>query len=198
MHDITKYRNLLEQRRGSLNKLKQQRGTYTSELEKLQAEAIYVDEATIFIQEVARKTQDQVKVHINDIVSLALATIFEDPYLFELEFVVRRNKTECDIYFIRNGQRINPLDESGGGAVDVASFASRIALWSIGTTDNVLVFDEPFKFVSREYQAKVGELLTLLSNKLNLQIIMVSHNDNFIQNADNIITIKKKQYSEVV
>jgi DNA repair exonuclease SbcCD ATPase subunit len=124
---------------------------------------------------------------------MALEYILDDPYTFELDFVVKRNKTECDIYFIRDGKRIKPIDQSGGGAVDIASFASRIALWSLGDTDNVLVFDEPFKFVSREYQLKVGELLKKLSDQLGLQILMVSHNSNFIQQSDNIIEIYKEQ-----
>jgi len=55
------------------------------------------------------------------------------------------------------------------------------------------VFDEPFKFVSREYQLKVGELLKKLSDQLGLQILMVSHNSNFIQQSDNIIEIYKEQ-----
>ena len=56
------------------------------------------------------------------------------------------------------------------------------------------MFDEPFKFVSREYQLKVGELLKKLSDQLGLQILMVSHNSNFIQQeSDNIIEIYKEQ-----
>jgi ABC-type cobalamin/Fe3+-siderophores transport system ATPase subunit len=123
---------------------------------------------------------------------MALEYIMDDPYKFELDFVVKRNKTECDIYFVRDGKRIKPIDHSGGGAVDIASLASRIALWSLGGADNILIFDEPFKFVSREYQFKVGELLKKLSDQLNLQILMASHNNNFIQQSDNIIEIYKE------
>ena len=188
---IGTYRLKLEREKGYLDTLIKRQNTYQQNLALVDKQLIDAEEALAFIQQVAKATQGQVKVHIEDIITMALDTIMDDPYKLELDFVLRRNKTECDIYFVRNGKRIKPIDESGGGAVDIASFASRIAFWSLGSSDNVLVFDEPFKFVSKQYQSKVAELLTKLSDKLGLQIIMVSHNDNYIQQADKIIEVYK-------
>ena len=188
---IGTYRLKLEREKGYLDTLIKRQNTYQQNLALVDKQLVDAEEALAFIQQVAKATQGQVKVHIEDIITMALDTIMDDPYKLELDFVLRRNKTECDIYFVRNGKRIKPIDESGGGAVDIASFASRIALWSLGSSDNVLVFDEPFKFVSKQYQSKVAELLTKLSDKLGLQIIMVSHNDNYIQQADKIIEVYK-------
>jgi DNA repair exonuclease SbcCD ATPase subunit len=188
---IKNYKAKLEQKKGYIHSLQKQVATFNSNLDTIDTDMQYAEQALAITQEVARQTQSQIKLHIEDIISMALEYILDDPYKFELDFVVKRNKTECDIYFVRDGKRIKPIDQSGGGAVDIASFASRIALWSLGDTDNVLVFDEPFKFVSREYQLKVGELLKKLSDQLGLQILMVSHNSNFIQQSDNIIEIYK-------
>lgn len=188
---IQAYKYKLEQKRGQIATLEKQRTALIGKLKTADDNIVYTEEATSLAQEVARATQGQVKIHIEDVITMALESILDDPYKFELDFVVKRNKTECELYFVRDGHRVNPIDESGGGAVDIASFASRIALWSLGTTDNLLVFDEPFRFVSKEYQLKVGELLKKLSEQLNLQIIMVSHNTNFIQQADKVIEIYK-------
>lgn len=188
---ISIYKSKLEQKKGYIQSLQKQVATLNSGLASTEHNMQNAEQALVITQEVARQTQSQIKLHIEDIITMALEYILDDPYAFELDFVVKRNKTECDIYFVRDGKRIKPIDQSGGGAVDIASFASRIALWSLGDTDNVLVFDEPFKFVSREYQLKVGELLKKLSDQLNLQILMVSHNSNFIQQSDNIIEIYK-------
>ena len=190
---IKNYKAKLEQKKGYIHSLEKQTDTLHTTLSTIDSSMQYAEQALAITQEVARQTQSQIKLHIEDIISMALEYILDDPYKFELDFVVKRNKTECDIYFVRDGKRIKPIDQSGGGAVDIASFASRIALWSLGDTDNVLVFDEPFKFVSREYQLKVGELLKKLSDQLGLQILMVSHNSNFIQQSDNIIEIYKEQ-----
>ena len=194
---IQAYKTLAEQRRGHIEALKQQYDKKYQQAQKLITMLESTEATSAFVQTVAKATQDQITVHIEDIVSMAMGTILDKPYTFKTDFVVRRNKTECDLYFVRDGKQIKPIDESGGGAVDIASFASRIALWSLGSTDNILIFDEPFKFVSREYQLKVGELLKVLSEKLNLQIIMVSHNNNFIQQADTIITVTNNKGSKV-
>lgn len=191
--NIKNYKARLEQKKGYIHSLEKQVATLNTNLDTIDTDMQYAEQALAITQEVARQTQSQIKLHIEDIISMALEYILDDPYKFELDFVVKRNKTECDIYFVRDGKRIKPIDQSGGGAVDIASFASRIALWSLGDTDNVLIFDEPFKFVSREYQLKVGELLKKLSDQLGLQILMVSHNSNFIQQSDNIIEIYKEQ-----
>lgn len=188
---ISIYKSKLEQKKGYIQSLQKQVDTLNSGLATIEHNMQNAEQALSITQEVARQTQSQIKLHIEDIITMALEYILDDPYAFELDFVVKRNKTECDIYFVRDGKRIKPIDQSGGGAVDIASFASRIALWSLGDTDNVLIFDEPFKFVSREYQLKVGELLKKLSDQLNLQILMVSHNSNFIQQSDKIIEIYK-------
>ena len=183
---LDKLQGRIEERESVLNAKKV---THTTSLQSI----VDAEEAQAFITRIAQDTQGQLKVHIEDIVSMAIATILDDPYTFELDFVNRNNRIECDLWFNRNGSRIDPIDASGGGAVDIAAFACRIALWSLGTTDNVLVFDEPFRFVSREYQPLLGELLSKLSAQLNLQIIQVTHNPSLVENSDTVITVSKNK-----
>ena len=111
------------------------------------------EQAKTILREVGLKTQQQLQYHISGIVSLALdAVLQDDPYEFKVEFIQRRNKTECDLYFERDGNRVDPLMAAGGGAVDVASFALRIASWSMQRprTRAVIVMDEPFRFLSNK------------------------------------------------
>jgi DNA repair exonuclease SbcCD ATPase subunit len=190
---IGTYRAKLERKKGHKQSLITLHNNKVEEMEQIENTAIDVEEATAFIQEVARKTQDQLKVHIEDIVTMALEHILDDdPYSFAMDFVLRRNKTECDLYFMRNGKRVHPVDASGGGAVDIASFACRIALWSLQPSNNVIVFDEPFRFVSKGYTDKVAEFLHDISEKLGIQIIMATHNDTYIKKADKICTVQKE------
>ena len=187
------YRTRFDKLRGRIeerqSKLDAKHSIHTTILQSV----IDAEEAQAFITRIAEDTQGQLKVHIEDIVSMAMATILDNPYTFELDFVPRNNRVECDLWFARNGNRVAPIDASGGGAVDIASFACRIALWSLGTTDNVLVFDEPFKFASRNYQPLLGELLSKLSAQLSLQIIQVTHNPSLVESSDTVITVAKNK-----
>lgn len=79
--------------------------------------------------------------------------------------------------FIRDGQEIDPMSASGGGVIDVAAFALRLACLLLATPRprRLLVLDEPFRFVSAKYRPKIRALLLQLSEELGVQIILVTH-----------------------
>ena len=53
------------------------------------------------------------------------------------------------------------------------------------------MFYEPFRFISRDLQQRAGEILKVLSNRMQLQIIMVSHIGEIIDVADKVFEVKK-------
>jgi len=86
----------------------------------------------------------------------------------------------------------------GGGAVDVAAFALRMAFIAIRGGRPILVLDEPFKFVSVDLQNKCSDMIKELSRKLSIQVIMVSHLPEIISGADRIFLCEQvKNHSEV-
>jgi DNA repair exonuclease SbcCD ATPase subunit len=145
--------------------------------------------ARTIVQIVAETTQKKIEYHISSIVSTALSAVFVDPYEFVLRFVQRRNKTEADLFFMKNNKEGDPMSISGGGPMDVASFALRVATWSIKPTRNVIILDEPGKFISRDLQSKFSDMIKQLSTKLNLQFIIVSHIPEITEAADKIFTV---------
>ena len=107
---------------------------------------------------------------------------------------------ECDLYFVRNGEKSNPLDASGGGAVDVASFALRIASWSLSQPEisKTIILDEPMRFLSANYQEKASTMLKEVSQQLGIQFIIVTHETTLTSYADNVFEVGiKKGVSKV-
>ena len=82
-------------------------------------------DAQAFLQDVAQKTQSKLKLQIEDIVNLALETCFPNEYEFRIDFNVSRGKTEAELIFLSTltGNKIDPMNASGGGVVDLTSFA---------------------------------------------------------------------------
>ena len=174
---IQKLRNELEQQKGRKQQILQDIVQAKGVLKQHRLQRRFHEQARVIIQEVGLKTQQQLQFHIHEITSLALSAVFEEPYELIAEFVERRGKTECDLYFMRNGLKVDPLSASGGGVVDVAAFALRVASWSMQTPRSrpVLIIDEPFKALKgKEANRKVLEMLKQISKELDLQIIMVS------------------------
>jgi DNA repair ATPase RecN len=158
------------------------------------------EQAREIIRDVGLATQEQLQVHISDITSLALEAVFPVPYELVAEFVQRRNKTVCDLYFTREGNRMNPLDSSGYGAVDIASMALRIAAWSMQTPKkrNVIILDEPFRFLSENYQEQASQMIKELSTRLGIQFLIISHNATLAGFADKTFRVRKKNGKSIV
>lgn len=150
------------------------------------------EKAREVIKEAALKTQEALAFHISDITSLALQAVFPEPYSLDVQFVQRRNKTECDLFFKRDDAEMDPMLASGGGPVDVASFALRVASWSMQnpSSRSIIVLDEPMRFLSTDLQPKASEMIKELSEKLGIQFIIITHEEELTNEADKIITTK--------
>jgi len=149
-------------------------------------------QARIVLQEVAKKTQQNLEYHLSNLVTLALKSINPTWPKFVAEIVVRRNKTECDLLFEEYGERYNPIDGSGGGPLDIASFALRITFWSLRKNRHTFILDEPFKFLSADLQHKASEMIKMISEKMDVQIIMISHQEDINVAADKTFIVKKE------
>lgn len=164
--------------------------------EELENKLKLIEEAQVFLQKIAQETQEHLKFQIEDIVNLALETCFPGEYTFQIKFEILRGKTEAELVFLdqKTGREVDPMEASGGGVVDLTTFALRIACYALEQgTDNVIILDEPFRFLSRDLQERAGEILKTLSERMRLQIIMVSHIGNIIDVADRVFEVKKNE-----
>lgn len=129
------------------------------------------------LQYLAQAVQQKAHQRISEVVSSCLSTVFEDPYQFKIEFERKRGRTEASLRFVRRGLDIDPMTASGGGAVDIAAFALRVACLVMHRPrlSRVLVIDEGFKFVSEQYRENVRVMLEELAKEMDVQIIQVSH-----------------------
>lgn len=148
-------------------------------------------QARALLQDVAKETQQYLEKHITKMVNSALQCVFDDPPEFFAKFVKRRNKTECDLLFVKDGEELPIMKSYGGGVLDVASIALRISFWSIGGTSPILILDEPGKFVSPGLQNKVSKMFKLISKKLGVQFIIISHQADMLEAADKIFKVKQ-------
>jgi DNA repair exonuclease SbcCD ATPase subunit len=133
------------------------------------------------LQHLAQAVQQMAHGKIAEVVSSCLSAVFEDPYEFIIEFERKRGRTEAHLKFKRNELEMDPLNSSGGGAVDIAAFALRVASLMLHRPrlSKVIVLDEPMKFVSAEYQTAVRQMLEGLAKDMGLQIVMVTHNETY-------------------
>lgn len=150
-------------------------------------------EARIIFQTALKLAQNQISIGINSIVTVALQSIpFDEDYEFQAKFESKRNQTECDFLFIRDGQEMHPLESCSLGAADVADFALRIAFWKLhGKLRPIIVVDEPVTQLDEDKRPYFATMMRGLSKELGLQLILSTHEKSYKRVADRLLEVRK-------
>ncbi len=204
--NLQNLRQKIEQKKGAQNQIKTDLKRATDNCELIEKEISISEKSQSIIQIVAKATQQELEYRICEPVSLALAAVYNDPYKMVADFqITGRGNTECHLGFERNGNIIKPLDASGGGPIDIASFSLRIGSWSLVRPRSrpILITDEPFKWIDkkkiqnseRTTMHLAGQMLKDITKQppegLGLQVIMITHIDELISCADRIFEVSK-------
>lgn len=155
--------------------------------------AAAIEEAQIFLQTVAKETQEKIRFRLEDIVNLALTSVFGAKYRFEIKFEMKRGQTEAALVLFDGENEMDPMEANGGGLSDLLSFTLRVALLIISKNRRILILDEPMKFVSADLQETCYDIMKRLSHELDIQIIAVTHEESFIEKADKVYRIQQKE-----
>lgn len=154
-----------------------------------------LNKASWVLTEVQKRTQERFKEKIEGLVSLAIKSVYDRPFGFELVFERKRDKMEIKplIYEIINNKKEYYEDaenELGGGIVDICSFALRVVLWTMETprSRNVFILDEPGKNLGALLPL-FGQMLREVSHKLNFQLIIITHDDALTEMADRVFVV---------
>lgn len=165
----------------TLRVLESRREAEEKALAEAEREVELARSAREIIQFVAQAVQQKAHERVSKVVSSCLSSVFNNPYTFKIEFARKRGRTEARLRFSRADLDVDPMEASGGGMIDVAAFALRVAclIMHRPRLRQILILDEPFRFVSEEYQDNVRAMLEKLSVDLGLQIVMVTHNQAY-------------------
>jgi len=146
-------------------------------LNETREQAQAAGEAQELAQHVAQVIQQKAHDQIARVVSRCLSAVFDEPYEFRIHFERKRGRTEARLTFDRDGMEVDPMTASGGGVVDIASFALRLSCLILNKPPlrRAMVMDEPFRFVSEEFRDRVKALLETLSEEMKTQFVMVTH-----------------------
>jgi DNA repair exonuclease SbcCD ATPase subunit len=191
IEDFERIENIVENNRAKIDSLYDTVEDLYEKLEETRTYNELILKVRAFFQNIAEEVQQEVAETICTITTSALFAVFpDDPYECKIRFKIKRNILEAELYFERDGEEFHPVDDSGGGVIDVAAFAARVSFIFLSGAKKLLIADEPFKFVSKDYLPKIPEMLRMLSEKLNMQFIIVSHIHEIIEGADNVIKVK--------
>lgn len=197
MTNIQTLRHQLERKKGERDQLQQTISALKQKINLDKRIANRHERAMEIVKQVGLATQKQLEYHLAEQVSLALEAVFNDPYRLKANFIEKRGKTEVELLFCRRDMEFPPIGSAGGGAIDIASLALRIAYWSMRQDKKVrplLLLDEPFsRLKGEEANRRALAIIQELSRNLGLQIIMISdervNREDIVNNADRVFHV---------
>lgn len=201
---IQRLRKKLEYKKGQRDRTQQSIDRLEDEISFGKRISRRHEKALEIVKQVGLATQKQLEYHLSEQVSLAMEAVFDDPYHLKVNFQEKRGKTEVELLFCRRDMEFPPIGSAGGGAIDIASLALRIAYLSMRRDKKIrpfLLLDEPFsRLKGEDANKKALAIIQEISRNLGLQIIMVSDErvprEDIISNADKVFETSQNRKGE--
>lgn len=166
--------------------------------EKLERKVLDYENLNIIFSEVSKELRDKAKNSFQKIVTEALQFVTQDnDYAFVIQENIIRGKPAYEFFIKKtvNGEESlqRPEFSNGGGFVDIISVTGKIAYLQIFNNPRIMnacyQLDEPGKMISEQMSVKFAEYIKFLGKQFGLQVIMITHNENLANIADNALTV---------
>lgn len=163
-------------------------------LSEAQRIAETAEQVRVFFTVVAEEQRKQLEERVQSLVDYGVQAVFGPAYRFRVKSELRGKTVKTEFFLVEDGLELPLLEATGGGVGDVVSFLLRVVMLCLvrPVQRRLLVLDEPFKFVSKEYHHQVQTLLKELVEALDLQLIVVTHEPLFVEVATTVVKVRKQ------
>lgn len=147
-----------------------------------------------FFALLAEDQRRELEQKVQTLVDYGVQSIFGANHRFLVKSELRGKTVRTEFFLVEDGHELPLLDATGGGVGDVVSFLLRVVMLCLvrPVQQRVMILDEPFKFVSTSHFAKLEVLLRELTQQLDLQLIMVTHQPALMDAATTLIKVTKQ------
>jgi hypothetical protein len=176
---------------GFYKALKSQEQGFITEMDDLKKEIdILTKVSTVLKHLLDTMVKDEIS-RMAGLITYGLKTIFDDQNLTFVPEITKKNE-KVHIELKTHNEGIEGDYSSFGGSVAVIeSFLLRILCVLKKNYARLMFLDETFAAVGEEYIANTGKLISELSKKLNLDILLVTHQKEFMHTADHVYRVKE-------
>lgn len=194
---LARTRRTLDRQRGEAFALAARGKAILAEIAGLNEVVDLHEKAAYVLTAIGEERQEKAQRQIETLVTQGLQTIFDDGLTFHLVPGVRA-KTPVVDFVVRSVLGDGSVVETdvmtarGGGLAATVGFLLRlvILLLSRQRQDTVLFLDETFAHVSADYLPRLIEFLKDLVTKTGVQIVLVTHDESFLEAADVVYRLR--------
>jgi len=148
---------------------------------------VQLRQVSALFRSMSEERQTVLRTRIEGLVSLGLKAVFEEPFEFKINMVPKADQITANLTVLDStGLETDILGARGGGVAAVVGVLLQLVMLTfLGERSAKLLFlDESFAHLSDEYVRRMAMLLKLLTEKLKLQVVLVTHQPEFMEFAD--------------
>lgn len=140
------------------------------------------------------ETQETLLASLKKFVTFGLQSVFGSLYSFNPVMVTEGKDVKVDFYVKTDEVEGKVTDAKGGGVAELVSILIQIYFMRVLKDEfrQVMILDTPMIHISKRYHGKVSALLKQLSEKLGMQIVLLTNTESFAEYAD-----KAYQFTQV-
>lgn len=165
--------------------------TTKAQLAQAQDTATVISATVLLLKKLIREVQGEFKGEVDKVVTMAVRTLFDENYKFDLEIKTGGQGLQCRpvVWEHIEGEwrEFSPKDDMGGSIIDPIALALRTVLqqYDPEPTRPTMWLDEPMKNVGKgELLLRAGRLIAEISHGLHIQMIIITHEPELAEIAD--------------
>jgi len=192
--DFTRIQRDFDSKVGQLKEVQLQLESVDSELNALSDEIESYGKVLGIFNSLSSSIQVEFFTVVEKLISEGLTSVFQESINFKIESSIKSQQVSLEFYLEDSDGNKTPLiDSRGGGLVSLCGLLLRILMVRLmrNKVAQVLILDEPLAHLSVEYRSSAGELISTLSKRLGIQILMVSHLPELNEYADRLYELVK-------
>lgn len=156
-----------------------------AELKTLGDECVLMTETEALLLHISGELLGKSTGTIDKLVTAGLRLVFQDQNLeLTTETDKQRGKTAIKLLLKENGEAAPIKDSYGGGVLALVGVLLRVTTIMVLDLRRILILDESLAHVSEQYIPATSRFLKKICDELGFEILMVTHQREFAQNAD--------------
>jgi hypothetical protein len=202
--EIKNRRKSLEAKRSENELLERQARKEEDSLLESTASLQLSTEGLEFLEELANSRRGSMKGRIETVLTEALQLVYQDDRKIELVYGVKNNRSHLDFELVKgniSGEIRRVLDGTGSGlgVSDTVSVPLRLlVLLGSKQSERVCILDECYKHMDVERVPILTQFLKVLTERLNIQVILLSHHESVKEEADASFEVRMVNEKSVI
>lgn len=156
-------------------------------------EAELLEKVVAVVQKLTEISRKETLEKVAAIVTTALQEVKDPNLSFRINYKTERSQAVAEfvVYNSKLKAEMDPIESCGGTLVDIIEFALKISLllkWQ-PQLSRVLILDEALKHVSAVDKPAMAQFVRKVTEKLGIQLILVSHSSELISDAHKVFSV---------